>query len=257
MAVRNVSSGEDVKRRIVEEISNARLHVLALNLSSMESVRKFAKEFEAMSLPLNILINNAGVMACPYELSADGIEMQFATNHIGHFLLTKLLLDKMKQTALASGIEGRIVNVSSSVHSYTYRGGIRLDAVNDKSGYDSWSAYGQSKLSNILHAKELARHLQEEGVPITVNALHPGAIRTALQRHSRVVTLVHSFTSFLWKSVPQGAATTCFLALHPSVKGVSGKYFVDSKEAKPSAYAEDPKLAKSLWELSEKIIGTP
>ncbi|KAH7292061.1 hypothetical protein KP509_29G049900 [Ceratopteris richardii] len=160
MAVRNVSAGEEVKRRILKETNNARVHVLQLDLSSLDSVGNFVNEFEALNLPLNILVNNAGVMACSYELSTDGIELQFATNHIGHFLLTNLLLDNMKRTAQESGNEGRIVNVSSTAHYITYSGGIRFTAINEKSGYNSWLAYGQSKLSNILHAKELTRRFQ-------------------------------------------------------------------------------------------------
>eukprot|EP00250_Pteridium_aquilinum_P022745 c25651_g1_i1 orf=298-1251(-) len=253
MAVRTISSGEAVKESILKETSNARLHVLQLDLSSMASVRRFASEFKALGLPLNILINNAGVMACPYELSTDGIELQFATNHIGHFLLTNLLLDDMKRTAQASGIEGRIVIVSSEGHRFTYRGGICFDKLNEKSGYVAFLAYGQSKLANVLHAKELAKKLQEEGICITVNALHPGAIVTKLQRHSQFLATVHRFTSFFWKTIPQGAATQCLLALHPFVKGVSGKYFCNCNESKPSGYASDPNLAKTLWEVSEKI----
>ncbi|MCO5593433.1 hypothetical protein L7F22_047447 [Adiantum nelumboides] len=257
MAVRSVSSGEAVKQSILNETSNARLHVLQLDLSSMASVRKFAGEFRALNLPLNILINNAGVMACPFELSADGIELQFATNHIGHFLLTELVLDDMKRTAQESGVKGRIVILSSDGHFYPYRGGIRFDSLNSKAGYNSWFAYGQSKLANILHAKELARKLQEEGVCITANALHPGAIRTGLQKHSFLADKVAPYLLFfLWKSVPQGAATQCLLALHPFVKGVSGKYFVDCNESMPSGYANDPAMAKALWEVSQKIISS-
>ncbi|TLP69845.1 SDR family NAD(P)-dependent oxidoreductase, partial [Nesterenkonia sphaerica] len=123
----------------------------------------FADKFLEMDLPLNILINNAGIMYCPFQLSEDGIEMQFATNHVGHFYLTKLLLDKLKTTAEKTGIEGRIVNLSSEAHMTPYRGGIRFDKINDKDFYNDKLAYGQSKLANILHANELARRLKEEG----------------------------------------------------------------------------------------------
>ncbi|MCO5593432.1 hypothetical protein L7F22_047446 [Adiantum nelumboides] len=180
MAVRSVSFGEAVKQSILNETSNARLHVLQLDLSSIASVQKFAGEFRALNLPLNILINNAGVMARPFELSADAIEL----NHIGHFLLTELVLDDMKRTVQESGVEGRIVILSSDSHFNSYRGGICFDSLNSKTRYNSWFAYGQSKLAKILHAKELARRLQEEGVCITANAVHPGAIHTGFQKHS-------------------------------------------------------------------------
>ncbi|KAK9265369.1 hypothetical protein L1049_003519 [Liquidambar formosana] len=167
MAVRNMDAGKNVKESIIKEIPTAKIEVMELDLSSMASVRKFAKEYNSSGLPLNLLINNAGVMATPFMLSQDNIELQFATNHLGHFLLTNLLLETMKNTVRESKIEGRIVNLSSEGHRFAYREGIRFDKINDESGYKSIFAYGQSKLSNILHANELARSLKEEGVNIT------------------------------------------------------------------------------------------
>ncbi|RVW41998.1 Short-chain dehydrogenase TIC 32, chloroplastic [Vitis vinifera] len=134
MGVRNMSAGKEVKEAIVKEIPTAKVDAMELDLSSMASVRKFASEYNSSGLPLNILINNAGIMAVPYMLSKDNIEMQFATNHLGHFLLTNLLLDTMKKTTRKSRKEGRIVNVSSMAHRYPYREGIRFDKINDKSG---------------------------------------------------------------------------------------------------------------------------
>nr|CAN65621.1 hypothetical protein VITISV_040853 [Vitis vinifera] len=160
MGVRNMSAGKEVKEAIVKEIPTAKVDAMELDLSSMASVRKFASEYNSSGLPLNILINNAGIMAVPYMLSKDNIEMQFATNHLGHFLLTNLLLDTMKKTTRKSRKEGRIVNVSSMAHRYPYREGIRFDKINDKSGYSSLFAYGQSKLANVLHANELARRFK-------------------------------------------------------------------------------------------------
>ncbi|XP_022737569.1 short-chain dehydrogenase TIC 32, chloroplastic-like isoform X3 [Durio zibethinus] len=187
MAVRNVDAGRNVKESILKEIPGARIDVMELDLSSLASVRKFASDYESSSLPLNLLINNAGIMATPFMLSHDNIELQFATNHIGHFLLTNLLLETMKNTACKSNREGRIVNVSSEGHRFAYREGIRFDKINDESGYYSMFAYGQSKLANILHAKELAKRLKvhnmEDGVEITANSLHPGSIMTNLLRH--------------------------------------------------------------------------
>ncbi|KAK8559954.1 hypothetical protein V6N12_012765 [Hibiscus sabdariffa] len=166
MALRNVDVGRNVKEAILKEIRGAKVEVMELDLSSMASVRKFASEYRSSNLPLNLLINNAGVMATPFMLSHDNIELQFATNHLGHFLLTDLLLETMKNTARESNIEGRIVNLSSEAHRYS-----------------AWSAYEQSKLANILHAKELARRLKEDVVEITANSVHPGAIMTNLAHH--------------------------------------------------------------------------
>ncbi|XP_034710869.1 short-chain dehydrogenase TIC 32, chloroplastic-like [Vitis riparia] len=254
MGVRNMAAGQEVKEAIVKEIPTAKVDVMELDLSSMASVRKFASEFNSSGLPLNILINNAGT-AGPYMLSKDNIEMQFATNHLGHFLLTSLLLDTMKKTTQESGKEGRIVIVSSEGHRFTYRGGIRFDNINDKSGYSSPFAYGQSKLANVLHANELARLFKEDGVDITANSLHPGAIVTNIFRHSSFLSgLVNMVGKYVLKNVQQGAATTCYVALHPQVKGVSGQYFSDCNIAKPGAQAKDPELAKKLWEFSMSLI---
>ncbi|CAM8933656.1 unnamed protein product [Rhodiola kirilowii] len=256
IGVRNMAAGKETKEAIVKEIPAAKVDAMELDLSSMESVRKFASQFNATGLPLNLLINNAGIMAIPFNLSKDDIELQFATNHIGHFLLTHLLLDTMKKTARESKKEGRIVNLSSNAHRYAYTEGIRFDKLNDESGYKSMYAYGQSKLANILHAKELTRHLKEEEIDITANSLHPGVVATKLFRHFTILNngVGSRIAKLVMKDVHQGAATTCYVALHPQVKGVSGEYFSDSNLAKPSALATDANLAKKLWDFSMNMI---
>lgn len=255
IGARNIEAANEAKQLILKDNNTARIDILKLNLASLKSVEAFADQFISLNLPLNILINNAGIMFCPYQLSEDGIEMQFATNHLGHFYLTSLLLDKMKETAKFTGIEGRIVNLSSVAHIHTYYKGIRFNRINEKTSYSDKKAYGQSKLANILHANELARCLQAEGANITVNSVHPGLIMTNLFKYSAIsMRILKFFTSFLWKNVPQGAATTCYVALHPELKGVSGKYFVDCNESKPSRLATDEALAKKLWDFSNKLI---
>ncbi|XP_065628468.1 short-chain dehydrogenase TIC 32, chloroplastic isoform X3 [Quercus suber] len=254
MGVRNMVAGKDAKEAIIKEIPTAKVDVMELDLSSMASVRKFASDFNSSGLPLNILINNAGV-GTPFMLSKDNIELQFATNHLGHFLLTNLLLENMKKTSRKSGKEGRIVNVSSEGHRFSYREGIRFDKLNDKSGYCSFAAYGQSKLSNVLHANELARTIKDDGVEITANSLHPGAIATNIYRQSNIMTgIVNTLGRFVLKNVQQGAATTCYVALHPQVKGVSGEYFSDSNLSKASTQGRDSELAKKLWDFSMNLI---
>ncbi|RDY14795.1 Short-chain dehydrogenase TIC 32, chloroplastic, partial [Mucuna pruriens] len=258
MAARNVIAANDVKEAILKEIPTAKVDAMELDLSSMESVRKFASEFNSSGLPLNILINNAGICATPFTLSKDNIELQFATNHLGHFLLTNLLLDTMKKTASESKKEGRIINVTSDGHQYTYSEGIIFDKINDESSYQKWHAYGQSKLANILHAKELARCLKEDGVDITANSLHPGAIITNIYNPKLSGNVPTDLTDKLGKheikNIQQGAATTCYVALHPQVSGVSGEYFSDSNLAKASSLATNTDLAKKLWDFSMKII---
>ncbi|PHU06825.1 Short-chain dehydrogenase TIC 32, chloroplastic [Capsicum chinense] len=255
IAARNMEAANEAKQRILKDNKAARVDVEKLDLSSIRSVKAFADNFKALNIPLNILINNAGIMFCPFQLSEDGIELQFATNHLGHFYLTNLLLDNMKETAKSSGIEGRIVNLSSVAHICPYKGGIRFHKINHKSSYQNKLAYGQSKLANILHANELSRHLQEEGANITVNSVHPGLIMTSLMRHSALLMRIfRAFTCFLWKNVPQGAATTSYVALHPSLKGVTGKYYFDCNEHKPTKQARDEALAKNLWDFSNNLV---
>jgi len=250
-----VDAGNSVKETIIKEIGNARVDVLELDLSLMASVRDFASNFKSLNLPLNILINNAGIMACPFQLSQDGIELQFATNHIGHFLLTNLLLEDLKKTSQKTGIEGRIVIVSSEGHRLAYLSGIRFDRINEKTGYYAFLAYGQSKLANILHANELARRLQEEGANVTANSIHPGTIPTNLLRYRRTVLgFLTQCVKFALKNIPQGASTQCYVALHPQLKGIGGKYFSDNNEAAPGSLATNTVLAKKLWEFSEKLI---
>ncbi|XP_011030152.1 PREDICTED: short-chain dehydrogenase TIC 32, chloroplastic-like isoform X3 [Populus euphratica] len=188
MGVRNLEAGRAVKEAIVKGNPNAKLDAMDLDLSSMASVKKFAEDFKSLNLPLNLLINNAGIMATPFMLSRDNIELQFATNHVGHFLLTNLLMETIRKTARASRKEGRIVNVSSRRHKFSYPEGIRFAKLNDPSGYNSLSAYGQSKLANILHANELGRQLKEDRVEVTANSVHPGLIATNLFRHYSFLT---------------------------------------------------------------------
>ncbi|KAL0911685.1 hypothetical protein M5K25_019840 [Dendrobium thyrsiflorum] len=255
IAARNVEPANDTKKIIIKSNPTARVDIMKLDLSSLKSVRAFADNFLATGLPLNILINNAGVMFCPFQLSVDGFEMQFATNHLGHFYLTNLLLENIKRTAKETGIEGRIVNLSSIAHLHTYEGGILFDQIDNKARYNDRMAYGQSKLANILHARELSRRLKEEGANVTVNSVHPGVIMTNLMRHSfPMMKVIQVFTYLLWKNVQQGAATTCYVSLHPSIKGVTGKYFDDCNEVKPSILASDEKLAKRLWDFSDKLV---
>ncbi|CAH1439456.1 unnamed protein product [Lactuca virosa] len=256
MPVRNLESGKKVKESIVEKIPNAKLDVMELDISSMQSVRQFASQYRSKGYPLNILILNAGIMTPPFSLSKDKIELQFATNHVGNFLLTNLLLDIIKKTVKESGKEGRIVILSSEIHRMTYKEGIRFDKINDEKSYCAFSAYGQSKLANALHAKELTRRFQEEGVKITANAVHPGVIATNLARSGGFNAVFYGIFNRFLKNIPQGAATTCYVALHPQVKGVSGQYFADSNLSKASNFAQDPELANKLWDFSLRLTNS-
>uniref|UniRef100_A0A0E0F0P4 Uncharacterized protein n=1 Tax=Oryza meridionalis TaxID=40149 RepID=A0A0E0F0P4_9ORYZ len=244
MAVRNVAAGHKAREAIRAEIHGAIVHVLEMDLSSMDSVRRFASEFDSLNLPLNILINNAGILSKDCIRSIDGLELHFATNHIGHFLLTNLLLENMKSTSRTTGVEGRIINVSSSGHILTYPEGICFDSVKDLSRFSTYIAYGQSKLANILHSTELARILKGDGVNISANAIHPGFVGTNLFKNW---TMANGDSNLV-------IATTCYVALHPQVTGISGKYFSNCNLETPSSQASNAELAKKLWEFSSNIV---
>lgn len=172
IACRDMKRGEDALKEIKERSESQNVYLLQLDLSSMESIRQFSKKFHELEAQLHVLINNAGVMAIPRATTKDGFEMQIGTNHMGHFLLTNLLLDLLKQSA-----PSRVVVVSSLFHWY---GRINREDLNSEKSYWRWIAYGQSKLANILFTRELARRLEGSGV--TANAVHPGAVRTELMR---------------------------------------------------------------------------
>ncbi|XP_076953213.1 short-chain dehydrogenase TIC 32, chloroplastic-like [Bidens hawaiensis] len=254
MGARNVESAAKCKENIIKGCPGATIDIMKIDVSSLESITNFANEYISKGLPLNILIGNAGVFCPPFSLTKDGIESQFATNYLGHFHLANLLLDTMKNTAKSCGQEGRIALVASDFHKLTYKGGIMFDKLNDEKSYNSLYAYGQSKLANILHAKELARRLKEEGADVTINALHPGIIATDISRHSNFLSIcIYGVFKHVQKNVQQGASTTCYLALSPKVKGVSGGYFLDNNKAKPGSKARDDELAKKLWECSMEL----
>ncbi|GFS44445.1 NAD(P)-binding Rossmann-fold superfamily protein [Actinidia rufa] len=162
LPARSLKAAEDAKARIVSEFPQSQIILMALDLSSLNSVRSFVAEFESLNLPLNLLINNAGKFSHEHAISEDGIEVTFATNYLGHFLLTKLLLKKMIDTATATGVQGRIVNVSSSIHGWFSGDLIRsLEQITrNNSHFDATRAYAFSKLANVLHTKELAQKLQ-------------------------------------------------------------------------------------------------
>ncbi|KAF8379989.1 hypothetical protein HHK36_027457 [Tetracentron sinense] len=257
LPARSLKAAEEAKSRIVTEFPDSEIVVMYLDLSSLSSVRSFVSEFESLDLPLNLLINNAGKFSHEHAISEDGIEMTFATNYLGHFLLTELLLKKMIETAKVTGVQGRIVNVSSSIHGWFSGDGIRyLELITrKKSPYDATRAYALSKLANVLHTKELAERLKKMEANVTVNCVHPGIVRTRLtrDREGLVTDLVFFLASKLLKTIPQAAATTCYVATHPRLLGVSGKYFADCNEASTSKLGSNSNEAARLWSASEAM----
>ncbi|CAK6434878.1 unnamed protein product [Pipistrellus nathusii] len=225
------------------------LVVKELDLASLRSVRAFCRELLQEEPRLDVLINNAGVFQCPYMKTEDGFEMQFGVNHLGHFLLTNLLLGLLKSSA-----PSRIVVVSSKLYKY---GDINFEDLNSEQSYNKSFCYSRSKLANILFTRELARRL--EGTEVTVNVLHPGIVRTNLGRHIHIPLLVKPlFNLVSWaffKTPVEGAQTTIYLASSPEVEGVSGKYFGDCKEEELLPIAMDESVARKLWDISEVMVG--
>ncbi|KAL9439644.1 hypothetical protein AB3S75_025162 [Citrus x aurantiifolia] len=258
LPARSLKAAEEAKARLASDCPGSDIVVLPLDLSSLCSVRNFVSQFHSLNLPLNLLINNAGKFAHQHAISEDGIEMTFATNYLGHFLLTKLLLKKMIETAKATGIQGRIVNVSSSIHGWFSGDMIRYlgQISRDRSHYDATRAYALSKLANVLHTKELAQRLKQMEANVTVNCVHPGIVRTRLtrEREGFITDLVFFLTSKLLKTIPQGAATTCYVAIHPRLVNVSGKYFADCNEAWTSKLGSNSNEASRLWAASELLV---
>lgn len=220
---------------------------LACELSDPASVRACVAEVKRQGLKLDGLICNAGIMALPKNEQKFGIELQLFTNHVGHFMLVTGLLEQLTDT-------GRIVMLSSAAHTMAPKAGIEFDNLSGEKGYSAWKQYGQSKLANLLFAKELARRFA--GTRKTANAVHPGVINTNLGRHMNPVAnfVFGVFGPLVLKSVPQGAATEVFVATHPSLANVSGEYFADCNVAKARADADDAALAKKLWDVTEQLV---
>ncbi|MFE7282825.1 SDR family NAD(P)-dependent oxidoreductase [Streptomyces noursei] len=253
LAVRDTAAGERVAKAITEATGNQDLRVAHLDLADPASVTAFTTAWQG---PLHVLVNNAGVMASPERYTAQGWEWQFATNHLGHFVLATGLHD-----ALAADGPARIVVVSSSGHQLSP---VVWDDIHFAfRPYDPWLAYGQSKTANVLFAVEATRRWAQDG--ITANAVMPGAIHTNLQRHTEGGRGSGSVPTELIKTVGQGAATSVLLATSPLLDGIGGRYFTDCNESPVldrrgaplqgvARYALDPAGARRLWTLSEQLL---
>ncbi|CAI9773795.1 unnamed protein product [Fraxinus pennsylvanica] len=253
---RDLKKATKVKENIQKECPNAEIILLEIDLSSFASIQRFCSEFLSLGLPLHILINNAGKYSQKLEFSEDKIEMSFATNYLGHFLLTEMLLGKMIETASETGIQGRIVNVSSVIHNWVKRENFCFNKMLNPKSYNGTLAYAQTKLANILHAKELAKQLEARKANVTINSVHPGIVKTGIIRdHKGFITdSLYFMASKLLKSTSQGAATTCYVALSGQVAKASGRYFADCNESHCSALANDEIEARNLWNQTRALI---
>ncbi|KAF4088074.1 hypothetical protein AMELA_G00078590 [Ameiurus melas] len=245
IACRDMEKADEAAKEIAEVSGNQNVVCKKLDLANSNSIREFAQNINSEEKQLNILINNAGVMACPHSKTADGFEMQIGVNHMGHFLLTFLLIDLLKRSAPA-----RIVTVSSMAHKW---GTINLDDINSEKSYDKSKAYSQSKLANVLFTRCLAKKLQGTGV--TTYVLHPGVVQTELWRHMNrpqqaAIWLIKPFT----KTSVQGAQTTIYCAVAPELETKSGNYYSDCAPANCSSAAMDDEMAQRLWDLSCQML---
>ena len=242
---RNAAKTDDAVQRITAETGNPAVDRLLADLSSQREVRRLAAEALERLPRLDVLLNNAGAIFLSNQRSVDGLEMTFALNHIGYFLLTTLLLDRLRQSA-----PSRIINVSSSSHGSPGR--FRLEDLPKPGSNRGYRAYGRSKLCNILFTYELARRL--EGEDITVNALHPGLVQTNIARNNGLLgRVVNFFIGARGMDADKGAETLVYLAASPDVEGVTGRFFVDCRAVPSSALSYDTELAARLWDMSESL----
>jgi NAD(P)-dependent dehydrogenase (short-subunit alcohol dehydrogenase family) len=250
ITARDEAKGRDAIRSIEARGVSGSLDLSVFDLSSMSSVRAGAADLLGRFDRIDVLVNNAGLMLSSRRETGDGMEMTFQVNHLGPFLLTELLLDRLTASPPA-----RIVNVASAAHQ-TARRGLDFDDLQSSQDYSGMSVYGRTKLANILFTRELARRL--DGTGVTANSLHPGTVRSgfagdgdARGLFSIGVKIAHPFML----SAAKGAETSVYLASSPAVAGVTGRYFVKCRERTPSTAARDDGAAGRLWTESERLVG--
>uniref|UniRef100_A0A3B4T836 Retinol dehydrogenase 13 n=1 Tax=Seriola dumerili TaxID=41447 RepID=A0A3B4T836_SERDU len=248
MGCRDMEKCEAAAKEIRGKTLNPHVYARHLDLASMKSIREFAESEQRV----DVLVNNAGVMRCPAWRTEDGFDMQFGVNYLGHFLLTNLLLDKLKESA-----PSRVINLASLAHIV---GKIDFEDLNwEKKKFDTKQAYCQSKLANVLFTRELAKRLQGTGV--TVNAVHPGVVATELGRHTGLhqsqfsSSVLSPFFSLLVKNPELGAQPSIYLAVSEEMEGVTGRYYDVMTEKEPAPLALDEEVARKLWEVSSRLVG--
>ncbi len=252
IAVRNAEKGEAALNNIKAQNDKANISVMILDLASLDSVKKFAAEFQQKHQRLDLLINNAGVMMPPYSKTSDGFELQFGTNHLGHFALTAQLLNLLQKTT-----GSRIVNVASAAHKY---GNLDFNDLNwENRKYKAMKSYGDSKIANLYFTYELQKKLQEAESKTVVTAAHPGWTATDLQRHSGLFEFLNGFFAM---KMEQGALPTLRAAIDPEAQG--GDYFGPDGwqewrgypvKVESNSLSRDTEIARKLWDVSEALTG--
>ncbi|XP_025291252.3 polyprenol dehydrogenase-like [Canis lupus baileyi] len=253
LAGNNDSSAPDVVRKIQEETLNDKVEFLYCDLASLRSIRQFVQKFKKKKIPLHVLVNNAGVMMVPERTTEDGFEEHFGLNYLGHFLLTNLLLDTLKESG-APGRCARVVTVSSATH---YIGELDMDDLQGSRCYSPHAAYAQSKLALVLFTYHLQRLLAAQGSPVTANVVDPGVVNTNLYRHvfwgTRLIKKL--FGWWFFKTPDEGAWTSVYAAVTPDLEGLGGRYLYNEKETKSLAVTYDLDLQTELWARSCQMTG--
>jgi NAD(P)-dependent dehydrogenase (short-subunit alcohol dehydrogenase family) len=248
MVGRDAARAEQARRQVIEKSGNDRVDVLLGDLSSLAGIRGLADAFLARYPALQVLVNNAGTVELSRQLTVDGFEKTFAVNHLAYFLLTNLLLPRLRESAPA-----RIVNVASEAHRI---GRLDLGDLQSEKGYAAMRVYGTSKLLNLLFTVELAERLAGSGV--TANSLHPGAVSTRLgTQNGALARLLIGLLKPFFLTPEQGAANSIYVAAAEELEGVSGKYFVKQKAVLPSRRSRRRGLARRVWARSSEMAGLP
>ena len=249
ITARNQAKGEAALADARQRSGSSRVELMDLDLADFASIRSFATELLARFDRLDVLVNNAGGIISDRVHTAQGFEMTFGVNHLGHFLLTELLLERLVESA-----PSRVVTVASIAHRFALSG-LSFDDLQSDLGYSSMDAYAKSKLANILFSNELARRL--EGTGVTSNALHPGGVRSGFGKsdHNRGIDRIAMVIGAPFLRSPKGGAkTTVYLASSPDVAGATGGYYVRRKPHRASKKARDVDAARRLWEESESLV---
>ncbi len=244
LLVRDVAKGEVVKKKLTADTGNKEIYIIYCDLTDLATVAKAADELTAKLFNINVLINNAGGMFNDFTLTKDGFELTFASNHLGHFLLTKRLMPLLQKG------HARIINLSSDLHK---SGKPDFDNLQNPDTYSPIKAYGNTKLFNIYFTKSLAERYKDKG--ITAYTLHPGVVKTSF--NSKLTGFIKFFFSLVTPfmiSPDKGAETPIYLATAPKLESKSGQYFYKKKVKKPAAVANDTNARNSLWELSEELV---
>lgn len=244
MACRNADRAKTALDALKRDVPKAKVQLLTLDLASFDSIKAFSQSFQEQYEKLDVLINNAGLVPVSKQKTAEGFEMQFGVNHLGHFLLTQLLMPQLEAAGNA-----RVVNVASLMHRF---GSIDFDSFRGEKKYQPLKAYGQSKLANVLFTRELAKRYADKG--ISSFSLHPGGVGTNIAGRGFIRRNIYKLVGG-YMTPKRGAKTSVYLASAPDIEPLSGEYFGDNAKRKSTTkLGQDMALAKRLWDVSEQLI---